>query len=177
MPGLYRLVWLVALLPFALAAGYVFSPGLRFLAAISLSVSVTALALILWWLAGDWSSPAKIYLRLATLAAVGAFSLAGLYAINEYFHQDWITIPGMANSHGLLNGLGFVLLGTLGWLLELAGRIASESVGVDKLKAKPVHRPGPSAVFARAGSNLAGAQRDRRGASAPEFLARDFYDR
>jgi len=177
MPGLLQLVWLVAVLPFVLAAGFVFSPALRFIAAVSLSACVTALALIFWWLSGDWSGPAKIYLRLATLAAVGAFSLSGIYAVSEYFRKDWITIPGMANSHGLLNGLGFVLLGTLGWLLELHGRIALEDAMVDTLKPKPVQRTRPSAVFVRTGSTLAREQRDWRGATAPDFLARDFYDR
>jgi hypothetical protein len=176
MPGLQALVWLVALLPFVLAAGFVFSPALRFIAAISLSACVAALALILWWMAGDWAGPAKIYLRLATLAAVGAFSLAGFYAVSEYFHKDWITIPGMANSHGLLNGLGFVLLGVLGWLLELHRRIASENVMVDTLKPKAVQGERPSHVFSRTGSNLARGQEDWHGAAVPDFPARDFYD-
>jgi len=177
MPGWQTLVWLVALLPFVLAAGFVFSPWLRFIAAISLSASVTALALILWWIAADWSNPAKIYLRLAALAAVGAFSLAGHYAVSEYFHKDGITIPGMANSHGLLNGLGFVLLGMLGWLLELQRRVPSENVTVETLEPKTVQRAEHSAVFARTGANLARAQRDWGGTTAPDFLAREFYDR
>jgi hypothetical protein len=61
MPGLPTLIWLIALLPFLLAAGFVFSPALRFVAAISLSACVTALALITWWMATDWkSTPATV---------------------------------------------------------------------------------------------------------------------
>ncbi len=32
--------------------------------------------------------------------------------------KDWLLIPCMASTHGLLNGLGFVMLGLLGWLVE-----------------------------------------------------------
>src|SRR5262249_46384444 len=58
------------------------------------------------------------------------FPLAGLYAFSEYRHRDWITLPAMANSHGLLNGMGFVLLGLLGWVLELQGRIEKQEPAV-----------------------------------------------
>jgi YndJ-like protein len=176
--GLQTLVWLVALLPFVLAAGFVFSPQLRFIAAISLSACVTALALISWWIAGDWRSrPAKTYLRLSTIAAVGAFSLAGAYAFSEYFHKDWITVPGMANSHGLLNGIGFVLLGILGWLMELHGRIAPAKVTTEALKPEAVRKPQQSAILAHTGGSMAFSQADLGRANAPDFLARDFYDR
>jgi len=175
MPGLQTLVWLVGLLPFVLAAGFVFSPALRCAAAVSLSACVTALALILWWVARTWTTAPKIYLRAASLAAVLAFSLAGLYAFSESWHRDWITIAGMANSHGLLNGLGFVLLGLLGWVLELHGRIEKQEPAVG-LHAETLEESRPSAVLAPTGAKLARAQ-TLRGATAPDFLARDFYDR
>ncbi len=120
MPGARVLIWLVVLLPYLLAAGFVFSPLLRFAAAIALATCVTALAMILLWFAGEFhSSPARVYLRSAGCAALAAFSLAGIYAVSEYFDKDWITVPGMANSHGVLNGLGFVLFALLAWLMEL----------------------------------------------------------
>jgi hypothetical protein len=175
MPGLPMLVWLVALLPFVLAAGFVFSPALRFAAAVSLSACVTALALILWWVARDWSTTPRIYLRAASLAAVSAFSLAGLYAFSEYFDRDWITIPGMSNSHGLLNGMGFVLLGLLGWVLERHGRMEKQEPAVE-LHAETQQRSRATAVLARAGAKLAGLRKPH-GATAPDFLARDYYDR
>lgn len=150
MPGLQTLVWLVAVLPFVLAAGFVASPPLRFIAAMSLSTSVTVLALISSWMASEWQSgPARTYLRLAALASVGAFSLAGVYAVSEYFHKDWITIPGMANSHGVLNGMGFVLLGVLGWLLELHGRGTSASTMVAASTPETSPKSEPTVVLAR----------------------------
>ncbi len=176
MPGLPTLIWLIALLPFVLAAGFVFSPALRFVAAISLSACVTALALISGWMTGDWkSTPATVYLRVGTCAAMGAFSLAGLYAVSEYFKRDWITIPGMANSHGLLNGLGFVLLSLLAWLMELNQRAAVENVRGTQSEFNRSPSTQPSIVFARSAANT--NRRDVRRVPRPDFIARDFYDR
>ena len=175
MPGLPALIWLIALLPFVLAAGFVFSPALRFVAAISLSACVTALALISWWMASDWkSTPATIYLRVGTCAAMGAFSLAGLYGVSEYFKRDWITIPGMANSHGILNGLGFVLLALLAWLVELNQRGPVENVTATQSQLNRTPSTQPSIVFARSAANT--NHRDLR-IPGPDFSARDFYDR
>jgi hypothetical protein len=176
MPGLPTLIWLIALLPFLLAAGFVFSPALRFVAAISLSACVTALALISWWMAGDWrSTPAAVYMRVSTCAAMGAFCLAGLYAVSEYFKRDWITIPGMANSHGVLNGLGFVLLSLLAWLMELNQRavVENEIAPQSELNRSPNRQP--SIVFARSAANA--NRRNLRRVPGPDFIARDFYDR
>jgi len=176
MPGLPTLIWLIALLPFVLAAGFVFSPALRFVAAISLSACVTALALISWWMAGDWkSTPATIYLRIGTWAAMGAFSLAGLYAVSEYFKRDWITVPGMANSHGILNGLGFGLLPLLAWLMELDQRMAGEAASVTSTTVRSTSRP--SIVLTHPSGNAAHAVGSGLHATHPDFVARDFYDR
>jgi hypothetical protein len=176
MPGLASLIWLIVLLPLVLAAGFVFSPALRFVAAITLSACVTALALASWWMAGNWQSkPARIHLRIGACAALGAFSFAGIYAVSEYFHTDWITIPAMANSHGLLNGLGFVLLTLLAWLMELDQRAVVEKVSVWQSQPNRTRSPQPSIVFARSAANA--NTRDLRQAPAPDFIARDFYDR
>jgi len=53
-------------------------------------------------------------------------ALAGMYAIGDYLQRDWLLIPRMASTHGVLNGLGFVMFGLLGWLVE------SSQVGVIK---------------------------------------------
>jgi hypothetical protein len=175
MPGLPNLLWLIALLPFVLAAGFVFSTALRFVAAISLSACVTALALVSWWIAGTWQSkPATIYMRIAACAAMGAFSLAGLYAVSEYFKRDWITVPRMANSHGILNGLGFVLLSILAWLMELDQRGTGEAASDLSAKVKHVPTSPPSIVLTHSSANT---RRSGLRATRPDFLARDFYDR
>jgi hypothetical protein len=176
--GLRTLVLLIALLPFALAAGFVFSALLRFVAAVALSASVTALAAILLWFAGELGSgPARFYLRAAGCAAMAAFALAGLYAVSEYFGKGWITVPGMANSHGVLNGLGFALLALLGWLTELHASApqGQRLEGTSQRRVPALEHSVGSAVTARADD------RDRvprvRPSPVPEFVAREFYDR
>jgi hypothetical protein len=171
MPGVPILIWLVAVLPFALAAGFVFSPLLRFVAAIALATCVTALATILLWLAGEFhSGPARAYLRAASCAALAAFSLAGIYAVSEYFGRDWITVPGMANSHGVLNGLGFVLFALLAWLMELQEGEAQDARESDPVEV--IRRRRSTLAFARS-TGTAGLHPSQ----SPEFVARDFYDR
>lgn len=157
------LVLLVMLLPFVLAAGFVFSPLLRFAAATALALVVTVLAGVMFWCATEFrSAVARMYVRSAACAAFIAFTLVPLYAIGEYFHRDWITIPAMANSHGVLNALGFVLLGLLGWLTELH----TVGAGDDRRKL-----PG---LYDR---SLGKERKPVQPARLPEFVARDFYDR
>lgn len=161
--SLRGLVLLVVLLPFVLAAGFIFSPLLRFGAATALAVVVGVLAGVMFWCTTEFrSAVARIYLRSAACAAFGALTLVLLYAVGEYFHRDWITIPGMANSHGVLNALGFVLLGLLGWLTELHAVATNESSR---------ERPG---VY---GQSLGEKRKPVRPARLPEFVAQDFYDR
>jgi hypothetical protein len=178
MPGLQTLIWLIVLLPFALAAGFVFSPSLRYVAATMLSACVTALVLILWWMAGTWQSkPAKIYLRMGASAALAAFSLAGAYAFSEYFKKDGITIPGMANSHGVLNGLGFVLPTLLAWLMELEQRGDGAAVSLARSAAKRIPLAPRSIVFAPSAADAHVSGADIHRTTRPDFVARDFYDR
>ena len=176
MPGSRQLVLLIVFLPFVLAAGFVFSPALRFGAAIALSTCVTALAMIWLWFAGDLqNSLSRVYLRMASCAALAAFSLAGLYAVGEYFGNQWITVPGMANSHGVLNGLGFVLLAILAWLIELN----TAGTGGEPQIARV--RNGREAEVATSSNASPSIDRHRpansRPPMVPEFVARDFYDR
>lgn len=171
MPGVRVLIWLVVLLPYLLAAGFVFSPLLRFVAAIALATCVTALAMILLWFAGEFhSGPGRVYLRAACCAAMAAFSLAGIYTVSEYFDRDWITVPGMANSHGALNGLGFVLFALLAWLMELQEAEAQDVRESDPVKM--IRSTRSTVAFARS-TGTAGLHPSQR----PEFVARDFYDR
>lgn len=130
------IVLLAVCLPFAVAAGFVFSPLLRLIAAWALAVTLAVLAGIFVWLSGQFRRvQARVYLRSAAGAAFAAFMLVGLYATSEYLHRGWITVPGMANSHGVLNGLGFVLLATLAWLIELE----TASDGIEELHSFQPH--------------------------------------
>jgi YndJ-like protein len=159
------LVLLAVLLPFVVAAGFMFSPRLRFAAAAALALAVILLGGVLFRCASEFrGAVARTFLRSAACCAWVAFTLVLLYAIGDYFHQDWITIPGMANSHGVLNALGFVLLGLLGWLTELhaVGSFTEDHRG---------ERPG---LYGRA---VGQERKPVQPAILPEFVARDFYDR
>jgi hypothetical protein len=69
----------------------------------------------------------------------------------------------MANSHGVLNGLGFVLLGLLGWLTELhAVDTSREQDGRRRIGVYAPSREHRPTVHP---------------ATLPEFVARDLYDR
>jgi hypothetical protein len=162
------LVWLVLFLPFALAAGFAHWPLLRMVAAVTLATSVTALAGLLFWF-GRYlhNRTARIYLRLAGGAAWIAMGLAGAYAVSDYVGKPVLTMPGMASTHGVLNGLGFVLLSTLALLVELHanGPEGQEARGHPREQAQAVSdvsrkRPAPAVLH-----------------PTPEFVARDFYDR
>lgn len=61
--------------------------------------------------------PVQLLLALAAISVIGGMLLAALYGLSELTGNDWVTIPRMAHTHGLLNGLGFSLLGLTGWAL------------------------------------------------------------
>jgi len=167
------LLWCIVFLPFAMVAGFVFSPALRFVAAVTLSICVTILAFILLWLAHYLRNiDARVYLRLAACAAISALFLSSAYAVSEYFDKGWISIPLMANTHGVLNSLGFVLLAMLGWLTEL-----NSSDSADKHDSwrdvKGRTQPRNGVLPSRNGKPYPSEQPS----PLPEFVARDFYDR
>jgi hypothetical protein len=53
--------------------------------------------------------------------------LSGTYAVADYMGSDILTIPQMARTHGILNAIGFCLLGLLGWLAESSQQISPGS--------------------------------------------------
>ena len=59
--------------------------------------------------------PRKILLAVSSVAVIAGMVLAGIYEHGFYTGRTWISIPTMAWSHGILNGVGFSLLGLLAW--------------------------------------------------------------
>ena len=163
IPILTPIVWLVLFLPAALAAGFVFSPVLRMLAAVGLAVSVPALAVCLFWIARDLRDRvARVYVRLGAVAAWVAMALAGVYAVSDYAGRAFMTMPGMASTHGVLNGIGFVLCSLLAFSIEMeAAEERLENGDVPDAVIPVVARKRPAAAVR----------------SLPEFVAREFYDR
>lgn len=99
-----------------LAAGFVFSPLLKAVAVGILCVSVVGLALgQLTQLPLLPDKRAKVLLTASSLAVIAGMILAGIYEHGFYTGRSWLSIPQMAWSHGILNGVGFSLLGLLAW--------------------------------------------------------------
>jgi len=157
------IVWLVLFLPFVLAAGFVIAPVLRVVGAVGLALSVPALALYLFSIAKTLKLPvARIYLRTGAAAAWIAMGLAGAYAVTDYVGRAFLTMPGMASTHGVLNGIGFVLFSMLAFVMEeSANELAASSDIIEKRSTTVAPRKRPSSVPT----------------TVPEFVAREFYDR
>jgi hypothetical protein len=119
--GLRLLVPLVIGMPFVVAAGFVISPVLKMVAALVFSVSVAGLAVVLHSVAKRVESlSARIYLRAAAVSVFAGMVLSGTYAVADLVGSDVLTIPQMARTHGILNAMGFCLLGMLGWLMSFS---------------------------------------------------------
>lgn len=117
------LVVLVLTLPFVLAAGFVFSPAIKVCAAVLLSITMLGLAIS--QLGAGRETPktdANIFLWISSAAVALAMTLAGTYAVGDFLGRNWISIPRMASTHGLLNALGFALPALIGWLLAWLGK-------------------------------------------------------
>jgi len=109
----------VAGLPMVVAVGFVISPALKMAAAVLFSASVASLAIFLRAFGRRAeNATARILLQVATGAIFAGMVLSGMYAVADYLGSDALTIPQMARAHGILNAMGFCLLGLLGWLVE-----------------------------------------------------------
>jgi len=97
-----------------LAMGFLFSPHLKIAAVGVLCVGVIPLA------AAQLAVPmpsrrAKALRVVSSLAVIAGMVLAAVYEHGFYTGRTWISIPMMARTHGLLNGIGFSLCGLLAW--------------------------------------------------------------
>jgi hypothetical protein len=103
------------------AAGFIFSPTLKLVAVGLLTVSVLLVAAAqVAALARIPSRKARLLLALSSAAVAAGMLLAAVFEHGFYTGRSWLSIPQMAWSHGLLNGLGFSLGGLLAW--SLGGR-------------------------------------------------------
>lgn len=99
-----------------LAAGFLFSPVLKVVGVGVLCISVVGLALgQLTQVRGLPTAGARTLLLVSSLAVVAGMILAAIYEHGFYTGRAWLSIPQMAWSHGILNGVGFSLCGLLAW--------------------------------------------------------------
>lgn len=112
-------VVLVLGMPFLVAAGFVISKGLKMVAAIVFSASVAGLAGFVWTCAGSVEDgSARGFLQVAAGAVFAGMALSGTYAVADFVKSELLPIPRMASTHGILNAVGFCLLGLLGWIVQ-----------------------------------------------------------
>jgi len=129
------LVVLVVALPFVLAAGFVFSPAIKVCAAVLLSMTMLGLAIS--QLEAGRAAPrsdASIFLWISSAAVALAMTLAGTYAVGDFLERNWISIPRMASTHGLLNALGFALPALIGWLVAWLGKGSAQRLPTTKFE-------------------------------------------
>lgn len=131
--GEYRwlkpVVLLVVGLPIVVAVGFVISPAMKMLAGILFSASVAALAVAVRACGRKAeNATARMLLQVAAGAVFASMVLSAAYAVADFAGSDVLTIPQMARTHGILNAVGFCLLGLLGWLVESGSRLGQVRV-------------------------------------------------
>ncbi|MBV8880984.1 MAG: YndJ family protein [Planctomycetaceae bacterium] len=109
------------------AAGFLFAPILKIVGVGILCVSVVGIAIGQLTLVPSRTGRARALLALSSLSVIAGMILAGVYEHGFYTGRSWISIPQMTWSHGILNGVGFSLLGLLAWTAE-APRAADRPV-------------------------------------------------
>jgi YndJ-like protein len=109
--------------PYLIAAGFVLSPLLKVVGVAALSLALSIFAEVQFTDARSFLSlTARRFTRISSTFIFLGMALALTYSVGEFLQRDWLTIPRMASTHGLLNGAGFVLTGLLGWLIETEER-------------------------------------------------------
>jgi hypothetical protein len=100
------------------AAGITLSPLLEVMAVVLLAVSLGGVALMSLGVLRSLESPLpRVLIPISALALVAGMILAGVYAAGEFTGTDWISIPQMAQLHGIANAAGLAA-GLVGWGIE-----------------------------------------------------------
>ena len=101
-----------------LAAGFLFSPLLKVVGVGVLCIAVIGLAVGQLLTLADLQARSRALLAISSLCVIAGMILAAIYEHGFYTGRSWLSIPQMAWSHGLLNGVGFSLGGLLAWKIE-----------------------------------------------------------
>jgi hypothetical protein len=112
-----------------LAAGFLFSPILKAAAVGLLVLSVVGIAFAQFAAVPRLRSrSARLALGVSSFSVIAGMILAAVYEHGFYTGRSWLSIPQMAWSHGILNGIGFSLFGLLGWTIERDRSLGSSDV-------------------------------------------------
>lgn len=107
----------VMLSPPIVAAGFTFAGLLQVVGAVVLTAGLFALAVLTLRLVvpAVRDRAAKALLAVSSLAVFVPMLLAVQWAVGANYGTPALSIPAMAQTHGVLNALGFTLCGFLGW--------------------------------------------------------------
>lgn len=104
------------------AAGITFEPALGALGAALFAGGLTASSVAtLRRVVPRADGPAKVLLAISALSVVAGVALALAYALGQWLGTPAPALSLMVRTHGVLNGVGFALLGVSGWLWEQNG--------------------------------------------------------
>lgn len=107
--------------PPVVALGFTLAPPLLVLGAVALTAGLWGVAwVLLRHVAPRWSGPPRVLLTVAALSVLAGMVLAVQWALGAVVGTPALSIPVMARTHGVLNGIGFALLGTVAWRLQAA---------------------------------------------------------
>ncbi|MBC8476043.1 MAG: YndJ family transporter, partial [Gammaproteobacteria bacterium] len=98
--------------------GIAYSPTLEVVASISLLTCCILMAFCQIYCAGFIKSQSGWLLSISATALIVSSIMAIIYSIGEYTGNQSLAIPVMIVSHGVLNSLGFSLLGLIGWTMN-----------------------------------------------------------
>jgi len=103
--------------PPLVAAGITVSRTVEVFSAVALALSLFVLALLILFVIVPAlkSRPGQLLLTMSAMSVIVTMIFACLYAFGRFTGVTTVTIPLMAQIHGISNALGFVLCGLLGW--------------------------------------------------------------
>lgn len=121
--GIFRKFYLAAATgviagPPLVAAGITLSRTVEVFSALVLATSLFGLAMLTMFIIAPTMKPLpRLLLVLSSMSVVVTMMFACLYAYGRFAGIETISIPLMAQVHGISNALGFVLCGLLAWLI------------------------------------------------------------
>jgi len=106
------------------AVGITFSRAIEMFSVFAFAASLLLLALLILFaiVPALKNRGAQLLLIISANAVIVTMIFACVYAIGRYAGITTVTIPQMAQVHGLSNALGFVLCGLLAWMIEFRKR-------------------------------------------------------
>lgn len=105
--------------PPLVAAGITLSRAVEVLSAVTLALSLFLLAMLTMLVVAPTMKPVpRLMLVLSSVSVIVTMIFACLYAFGRFAGIETVSIPLMAQVHGVSNAFGFVLCGLLGWTLS-----------------------------------------------------------